>query len=318
MRHLNQRGIPATVFSLTTGYPQWVEYKIPFKQVDSWEGLEEFDIVVSTYFLLTLEFWEKHELRNKLVHFCQGFEGDYEEWQPYRKEIKEAYSLPLPIWTVSQSLTEKLKRLFPRAELHTVGQGFDPEVFFPPETPPFPSPVRVVLMGPYHTSIKEIPFGLRVLGEIKQQFGSGVETVRISPLDTREMEKEIYPADNYLVNLPPRQVAEVLRSSHILFSPSNNGEGFGLPVLEAMASGCATCVSSIESYLSWDEPRDYACFFPVGDHSLAVDRLSKLIEDKALRKALRDRGFEVCKRFSFDAVIERIEGFISSFLSEGR
>ncbi len=313
VRHLNRKGIPAMVFSLTD-YPKWIDYQVPFRQVDSWVELKEFDIVVSTYFLLTLEFWKTQELRDRLIHFCQGFEGDYKEWKPYEREIDEAYSLPLPIWTVSQSLTRKLRRKFPDATLHTIGQGFDPSVFFPPDAPPPGSPVRVVLMGPYNTSIKEIPFGLKVLKEIKNRFGPEVETIRISPLDTRGLEKEIYLADSYLVNLTPPQVAEVLRNSHILFSPSNNGEGFGLPVLEAMACGCATCVSSIDSYLSWGDTRDYALFFPVGDFSKAVEELFSLIEDAGLRKSIRSRGFQVCRGFSFERVVERIEQFVHGFV----
>ncbi len=311
-RHLNEAGIFAKVLSLT-GYPHWLEYQVPFEQVDSWKAAEDYDLVVSTYFVLTLELWEMPGVRNRLVHFCQGFEGDYKEWQPMLDEIDRAYSLPLPIWSVSQSLTGKLARRYPGARIYTVGQGYDAGVFYPPLKPPGEPPVRVVLMGPYPVSIKEIPFGLRVMSELKGEFGERVETVRISPVDTRELEAKTYLADTYLWGLRPQEVAEVLRGSHVLFSPSNNGEGFGLPVLEAMACGCATCVSGIESYLSWDSPRDYALFFTVGGFQEAVEGLSRLVEDRGLRRALRRRGLQVSKRFSFHGVVDRIKAFLERY-----
>ncbi len=312
-KHLNRAGIPTIVLSKTP-YPSWIEYKVPFKQVDSWDEAVDYPVVVSTYFVITLELWQNPVVKDRLVHFCQGFEGDYQEWQPMMKEIEKAYSLPIPIWSVSDSLTCKLVRRFPSACVYTVGQGYDQGVFHPPAEPPEPFPVKVVIMGPYHISIKELPFGLRVLKEVKRRFGCGLETIRISPLDTRDVEGGVFLADRYFVELKPHEVAEVLRGSHILFSPSNNGEGFGLPVLEAMACGCATCVSRIESYLSWDEEKDYSLFFPVGDFEEATAALSRLVEDSNLRRRLRRRGFEVSKRFSFEKVVGRIEAFLADFL----
>ena len=312
-RHLNDAGITTTVLSKTE-YPAWFGHRVPFKQVESWEEALEYDLVVSTYFLITLEFWERWGRKENIVHFCQGFEGDYQEWQPMAGEIERAYSLPIPIWSVSESLTRKLAQKFPEAKIHTVGQGYDPGVFYPPAQPPPKNPVKVVLMGPYHVSIKEMPFGLKVLREVKGRFGNRIETIRISPLDTRQVEQNKYLADTYLWELKPEEVAETLRGSHILFSPSNNGEGFGLPVLEAMACGCATCVSAIESYLSWDSPKNYSLFFPVNGFDEAVKGLTRLIEEKALRRQLRKRGLEVSQKFSFNRVVDRIREFLAGHL----
>jgi glycosyltransferase involved in cell wall biosynthesis len=229
------------------------------------------------------------------------------------EEIERAYLLPIPIWSVSDSLTMKLTRRFSSARIYTMGQGYDSSVFYPSREPAVEPPVKVVLMGPYHISVKEIPFGLKVFREVKKRFRLRIETIRISPVDTREVEERFYLADTYFWGLRPEEVAKVLRSSHILFSPSNNGEGFGLPVLEAMACGCATCVSEIESYLSWDSPADHAIFFPVGGFDDAVSGLSKLVENKGIRDVLGRKGIEVSRGFSFDRVVDRIKGFIEDF-----
>ncbi len=305
VRHLNRAGIPAVAFS-KKDYPTWYPYSVPFVKVSSWKELEDYDYVIASFFLAVLELWEHPFLRHKLIHFSQGFEGEYEEAHPLFDLIRRAYTLPCPLWTVGEALAEKLKRHFPHLNPYVVGQGIDLSTFFPAPTPPPAPPVKVVLIGPLEISIKRIPWGLAVLKRLKEEFQEKVAIVRISPVDTRAQEETILSADYYFTFLTPEAVAEVLRQSHILFSPSSSAEGFGLPALEAMACGVATCLSAIESYTSWDKKKDYALFFPPEDQEMAFKQLCRLVTEERERQRLRRRGLEVSQKFSFSRVINRI------------
>jgi glycosyltransferase involved in cell wall biosynthesis len=88
-------------------------------------------------------------------------------------------------------------------------------------------------------------------------------------------------------------------------------EGFGLPPLEAMACGCAVIISDVASLPEVFDDAALRCN-PHSSEDIA-DKIQQLLHDIHLRKALRQRGLEHAKQFSWDrcaqetlAVIERI------------
>ncbi len=307
---LNKAGFKAQAFSFEP-YPSWYEKKIPFRQIKDFLPLEEFDWVVTSYFEAVLTLWENKKLRQKIIHFSQGFEGDYQEASPYLEKIKKAYTLPIPLWVVSESLAKKLKKIFPNCNPYVLGQGIDLEIFYPSPHPPPEPPIRIVLIGPINISIKRISWGLEVLKRLKAKWKEKVKIIRISSVNFINQEKEIFLADEYKVGLTAFEVAQVLRGSHVLFSPSGPGEGFGLPALEAMACGVSTCLSAIDSYLSWDKRRDYALFFDPFNQEEAYYCLEKLVTDPFLRQRLRQRGLEISQKFTFQQVITNIKRWLS-------
>jgi len=310
VRYLNQKGVPAVAFSKDP-YPSWYPYQVPFERIKKWDEIRGFDWIVVSYFLALLELWEYPTLRRRLIHFSQGFEGDYEEAKSVLDLVQKAYRLPCPVWAVSESLALRLKRLFPQMNPYVVGQGLDFNVFYPLKNHPPSPPVRIVLIGHWGISIKRIPWGLKILRQLKEEFNDQIETIRVSPVDTRAQEASIFLADRYLVALSPQEVAQVLRQSHVLFSPSTKAEGFGLPALEALACGVATCLSAIDSYLSWDHQTDYAAFFAPEDATGAYQQLKLLVLSAQERLKLRRRGLQVSRKFSFVRVIRRIEAWLN-------
>ncbi len=82
-------------------------------------------------------------------------------------------------------------------------------------------------------------------------------------------------------------------------------EGFGLPVVEAQASGCPVLTSACSSLPEAAGP-DGALFVPPADVPALTAALARLDADDALRARLREQGFGNAARFSWDETAARV------------
>jgi glycosyltransferase involved in cell wall biosynthesis len=83
-----------------------------------------------------------------------------------------------------------------------------------------------------------------------------------------------------------------------LFAFPSLFEGFGIPLLEAMAAGTPVCASRVASMP--EVVRDAGLLFDPENTEAIADSLQMLIEDQALRKQLVQKGLRQAKLFSWD------------------
>jgi alpha-1,3-rhamnosyl/mannosyltransferase len=74
-------------------------------------------------------------------------------------------------------------------------------------------------------------------------------------------------------------------------------EGFGLPVLEAMARGVPVACSNVSSLP--EVAGDAALFFDPRDESQIAARIGRLLSDGELAQALVERGHRRCELFTW-------------------
>src|SRR5436189_6289415 len=79
-----------------------------------------------------------------------------------------------------------------------------------------------------------------------------------------------------------------------------------------MAAGSRTLWTSIPSYLSFDETRDYALFAPEQNAIELGERLIELLGDFALRERLRARAREVAEQWRAERAGGRMAGLVQS------
>jgi alpha-1,3-rhamnosyl/mannosyltransferase len=118
--------------------------------------------------------------------------------------------------------------------------------------------------------------------------------LRISVLPAGTEENRRRRADRFLHGVPPERVAEALRRCDLALFPAAPGEGFGLPLLEALASGVPAVASRLPSTrfmtagaIPLVPPGDAAAFAAVADRLLAAGADWRRVRRDGLRAARR-------------------------------
>jgi glycosyltransferase involved in cell wall biosynthesis len=107
-------------------------------------------------------------------------------------------------------------------------------------------------------------------------------------------------------------LAALYRLADVFVFPSLY-EGFGLPPLEAMASGTPVITSNVSSLP--EVVGDAALMIDPYDSSAIADALRRVLTDAALRADLRARGFDRARSFSWERSIRRVREIYDEVLT---
>jgi glycosyltransferase involved in cell wall biosynthesis len=281
---------------------EWV-YVDDFRQYDATSD----DFVMGTFWL-TLE--PAYEIAGpRALHLCQGYEGLISAYQPVREAIERAYRLPIPKLVVSKPLVEICRQF--TDDVTYIGQVVEEE-FFRKNIPRENDPLRVLLVGQSQADLRGIDEGYGAATHARW-FHQKFDLIRVSPW-APSREEPLDSVQEFHVGLTTAEMTRLMHSCDVLIAPNHREEGFGLPAAEALASGLACVMTSIPSYLSFDEQRDFALFAPEQNAVELGERLIELLSDPALRASVRVRGREVAEQWRVEHVMNRLEEFLLSRL----
>ena len=308
---MRSRGHRVTVVSKGE-MPAWRRMRVEFRRVDSFgpATLPEADVTVGTYW--TTIVGASLAPSRAAAQYCQGFEAGLTHNVGDHPAILEAYRVPLPCLAVSEPLARLVRTRFGR-----------PTRVVPPALEPFWKPQwsrgsrgapRVVVMHPFEFYMKGVEVGLEAVRLLRAS-GVGCTLVRISQLPLSEAERRVLVPDEFHANLTPRRVARLLRGADLLLAPSWEQEGFGLPVLEAMACGVPVVASDISAFRTF--AGEAAVLVPHDSPEQFAAAARGVLEDPVRRRGLRAAGLEVAKAFSEKRVAEVTEAALY-WVAEGR
>lgn len=272
--------------------PEWLPVEARFEQVAAFDDLSlpADELCVATY-------WTTIETAARsgavALHFCQGYEGSYTHNEEDHSAIEAAYRTPIPAMTVAPHLTEMIESRFKRPA-RTVLQPLE-GLFRParfrrrPATPP-----RILVVGPVEIDWKGVETGLRAVAELRRR-GLECRLLRISQWPLTDEEREITPPDEEYVGVPPAKVAEVMETADLLLAPSWEQEGFGLPVLEAMASGVPVVGSDIPPFRWFGE--DAVVVVPPRAPTVMAKAALGLLSDPRGWRGRRRAGISASRKF---------------------
>jgi glycosyltransferase involved in cell wall biosynthesis len=239
-----------------------------------------------------------------VFHLCQGYEGGFTFYADRRGEIEEAYRAPARKLAVSETLARRLDSLGFGPAVN-VGQAFDPHGFFAAESPRErgPGPSAVLLVGPYEADVKGISVALEGLRRWKAA-GGDFRVVRVSTHPVSEEEKRSGLAEEFHHHLAPERMPYAYRACDLFLGPARPEEGFGLPVLEALACGAPCLLSDTPGHR--EIAGDAAAYFSDGDPESLARALPAALDD-GFRRLARTAGPRAAARFDSGAVAARLE-----------
>jgi len=111
----------------------------------------------------------------------------------------------------------------------------------------------------------------------------------------------------YLGRVSDEDLASLYRAARIMIYPSLY-EGFGLPVLEAMACGCPVLCSWSSSLP--EVGGRAACYFRPKDALGLADKLQELLRDDSRLAEMKAKGVEQAAKFSFSSAAKQTLGVL--------
>lgn len=271
-------------------------------------GLAEADVRVATFWTTVAPALEG--ARGPVFHLCQGYEADLSFYDSVRSRIEAAYAMPTRKLAITSTLARTLasKGFGPVIE---VGQAFDARPFFPGGQRDAGPPV-VLVVGPYVGHVKGVDIALEGLRRWREA-GGDFRLRRIATLPPEAAERASGLIDEYHHGLDPSRMPFAYRASDLFLGANRPEEGFGLPVLEALASGLPCLLSDTPTHR--EIAGDAAWYFPDGD----ADRLAAALPRVATRQArarARVEGPCVAARFDPGKVAEKLEKAFDETLRE--
>lgn len=254
------------------------------------EDIPAADVTVATYWTTLRRAVEGAS--GEIVHYCQGFEGIYTHNTAEHEAIAEAYAVPVPAMCVSPHLAELVESRFDRPARvvpQPLAESWRAAWRFRPRRTP-----RILVMSPFEIDWKGVPTALDAVLRLRRE-GFRCRLVRLSQWPLSEAEKTVIEADEFHHHVPPPEVPALVRGCDLLMAPSWEQEGFGLPVLEAMASGVPVVASDISSFRAF--ARDAASLVPVQDSDAFAAAARRILGSPSTWRAHRRAGLAVARGY---------------------
>jgi glycosyltransferase involved in cell wall biosynthesis len=285
--------------------PEWAAVEAPYFDYSAGTPrLPRQDLVIATFWT-TLAAARRLDL-GPLAHFCQGYEGDLPHLRPQLADIEAAYSLPIPTLVVAPHLAELLARRF----------GREARVAPPPLDPRFRPRLRlrprrrpwVAVPGIFESAVKDVPTALAAVRLLRRR-GVEARLLRFATLPLSPAEATLLVPDRYLCAVPPARLARALASCDLLLFPSLPAEGFGLPLLEAMAAKVPAVASEIPSTVGFAATG--ATLVPPGDAEAFAAAAHRLLTDPRAWRRARRRGHRQAQAFAPAAVAPALRAAVA-------
>lgn len=247
-----------------------------------------------------------------IVYWEQGNEwifGDHLTLA-HRTYLQQCFAQPIELASVSPFVAKILAARYQRTS-KVIPNGIDVDFYQPGK----PSNNNVILLvGNPNLHFKGFDVAIRTLLRVWKS-GYRFKVKWVSPVNPK-LDSIPFPFPiEYVVNPPQRELAQLYRNAD-LFLFTSWYEGFGMPPLEAMASGVpvvATRCGGIDAYMV---DRVNAILVDPGDVNGLSEGIIHLLKNPQERQVFSKNGRDTAMQFSFANIANQLEQYLVSLVQK--
>lgn len=257
--------------------------------------LENADVVIASAWPTAYDVEKLSEEKGKKFYFVQ----DYEIWDDEEKG-KQSYFLKLTKIVIAEWIKKKLQDIGVQDNIYIINNGLDVE-YYRNNNKVYSNKGEVrCLMLSHHLEKKGVSYGLQAFEGAK----------RICPHITLTMfglEKpnNIPSYIKFVENPSLEEIKELYSKSDIFIFPSIE-EGWGLTVVEAMASKCSIVGSNVGCLLELGVNEINALISEPRDSKEMSKNIVRLVKDVKLRKIISENGFNCVQNLNWNESVNKI------------
>jgi GT2 family glycosyltransferase/glycosyltransferase involved in cell wall biosynthesis len=310
--HLNrlaERGHEVSLYTLGE-VPDWFELGVPVHSFEFYdeliEALAPLDAIkVATWWNTAAPVWYASVLHGIPVYFVQDIETSYyPDDESARHAVLDSYRPEFRYMTISRWNQERLRELGLDAEL--IPPGIDLENFRPRLE--VQRREDLVLALGRSNPLKNLPLTVEAWRQARgrSELASRLELC----LFGHEPELADEQGMRHVESPSDERVNELFNEATVFIQTSTH-EGFALPPLEAMATGCAVVCTDAHGN------RDFCvdgenCLMPEPTPEAVSAALARLLGDSALRERLGRAGIETARDYAWERRIDALERFFEA------
>lgn len=213
-------------------------------------------------------------------------------------QMRAAWGENVPKIVIASYLGEVIKQICAQKVYAIIPNGIDAAEFYPSVPESQRDGVGTIFGKGYHKDPETV---LGVLESLQTSCPEIPQRVFSANRKPNDIPREIFH------RLPPLEKTREIYSRSLVWFLGSCSEGFGVPVLEAMACGCAVVSTKCGGPEDIIRNGENGFLVEVGNVKQIVNRIEELLGDGELRQQFVGNSKETLKKFSWESSIDQLE-----------
>lgn len=291
----------------------WIGLRYPLGNdwLDMFEGaVERFDDIEKCAFqaneiVVASGWWAAGKMRQvKLpgiikVHHIRGV-GFHDN-----DKMRAAWGENVPKIAVASYLEEVIEKTCGQSIMAVIADGIDTKEYYPTVPENQRNGVGTIFGSGYHKDPETV---LKVLEMLHRDCPATHQRVFGSCRRPKDIPRKLY------CRLPSLERIREIYSQSLVWIMGSCSEGFGLPILEAMACGCAVVATDCGGSRDIIVDGENGFLVEVGNVEQIVNRVKQLLDDKELRQRFVKKSRETVSKFSWDSSVDKLEEVLGNLM----